>query len=199
MQKMDFESSLNKVITFDTKDELLYNWIRSMIIKDNKLWLDSGNRAIEVNLLSAELNYCFWKYGQDKSKAIGTFMSGGGGVNYLQNKYRSISQELEHATPAKRSLDSNGNLTESTTPDVISLFHSTQQWQKPLAVFYYPATGDLTGDTSTMHRNGSYDPVLPMAILLGGEQAVSTISEDVFPRMDNFTAQMQAKISTYFK
>lgn len=198
IEERDFEINLERTITFDTKDELLYNWIRKNIVNDNKLWKDTGRRNLNIDLVGVQLNYCFWKFAQEENKAIGSYMTGGGGLTNVQNKYRVLAQEINAMSPPQRSLDENGNIISKPQADVISLFAPADQWQKRAGVFQYPGSGDLSGDTTTMHRNGSYAPVLPMAILLDGKAAVTTISEQVFPEMDRFIANMEQRINQYF-
>lgn len=158
------EFFLDKFISFDTDDFLLYKWI-----------YDNQPINGQYGEYATLLNFCAYRFARTDLQLM--FLSGGGGLDYLGNRMSRIQEKIPKP---ERALDRDGNLVE-TTPEV--------DWDS-VEVF----TGINNGSSSNRERNGSYHPVLPGALLLGGGETVTTIGGIVLPQLDAMIDELEAEI-----
>lgn len=188
MHRTDAWNSILRVLTFDTGDQLLYRWSQTRVIKDNEIWYRGGNRALDLDHYTTALNYCFGQFIIKNSPAVFLYMSGGADGDFLKNKSRQVINQIQSQTRTERYIDSDGTLHEPN-----SSFNSSALTS--IRIFYLPGSGSMVYDSSAIRKNESYDPTLAIALILGGEKAISSVENELFQKMDNAINQMEHAVA----
>ena len=156
-------------INFDTQDNLLYKWVFE---KESRL--DEATSTA----INTQLNYCANKFQDSELWVI--FQSGGEDKSRLA-RFKDLKNKATVIVP--RSIDDEGNIIEEK---VVTREVEIPPIIERLVIPYKPV--------STV-SNKSLDPLLPHAILLGGDKVVENIGATVLTWLDAEILKVKQEIA----
>lgn len=156
-------------INFDTEDNLLYKWVFE---KESRL-----DEATSTNI-NTQLNYCANKFQDSELWAI--FQSGGEDQSRLE-RFKELKNKATVIVP--RSIDDDGNIIEEkVVTREVKIPPIIERLVRP----YKQVSTD---------SNTSLDPLLPHALLLGGDKVVENIGKTVFAWLDSEILKAKQEIA----